>query len=120
MFVVNESTKAITLHRGDTGAVTITLTGYDFSNVTARAVFSVKNSGTTVKEEICQIDENNQFTVEFANEDTDYLSPGTYEYDVRVVIDPVYDDDGKIINGSEVMTPEDPIPVVVKRTVGTV
>ncbi len=120
MFVVDEDSKAITLHRGDTGELTVTLSGYDFSNVVARALFSLKRAGVVVKEQVYEIDENNQFVVEFANEDTDYVSPGAYEYDVRVVIDPEFDDDGNIVTGTVVRTPDDPLPVTIKRTVGLI
>lgn len=117
MFIVDEETRQITLHKGDTGEITFTINGYDFSSLNLRCVFSMKQSGVEVKEEIHELDENNQFTVEFINTDTDYLTPGSYEYDVTVVVDPVFDGTGKIIDGSVVRTLCDPIPVTIKRTV---
>lgn len=122
MFVADEETKVITLHAGDTGAVTFTLEGYDFSNVEAKAIFTLKMGGKDIiKEEYYDIDEDNQFCVEFANADTDFLSyKKSYEYDVRVVIEPVYDANGKIYDGIVVRTPEDPIQFIIKRTVGEI
>lgn len=120
MFIVDENSKKITLHRGDTGCITITLKGYSFSNVNAVALFTMKVNGNPVKEEVHQIDDNNQFVVEFKNPDTDGMGSVTGEYDVRVVIDPVFDANGVITDGDFVRTPNDPIPVEIRRTVGTV
>ena len=121
MFVVDAETKKITMHRGDTGSITFTVTGYDFTGHTVKALFSLKKakSGDVVKEQVYSLDSDNQFTVEFANSDTDHLTPGNYEYDVRVVIDPVMD--GSVItSGTVVRTPYDPIPVEIRRTVGEI
>ena len=122
MFVVDQETKKITMHRGDTGSITFTVTGYDFSDVTCKALFSLKKakSGEVVKDEVYSIGSSGQFTVEFSNEDTDYLAPGNYEYDVRVVINPTLDGNGKITSGDVVRTPYDPIPVEIRRTVGEI
>ena len=120
MFVVDETTKQITMHRGDTGTITFTLTGFDFSNVDAKAIFSMKRNDLQIKEEVHDIDEDNEFVVEFRNADTDGIDPGTYEYDIRIVIDPVYDQSGSVIDGEIVYTPEDPIAVNVKRTIGII
>ena len=120
MFEVDEESGQITLHRGDTGEVTFTITGYDLSNVNAVCLFSLKRNGVVAKEQVYDLDEDQQFVVEFLNEDTDYLDPGTYEYDVRLVIDPVYDTDGNLVNGAVVRTPRDPISVEVKRTIGLI
>lgn len=122
MFVVDAETKKITMHRGDTGSITFTVTGYDFSDVTCKALFSLKKakSGDVVKEQVYSLDSNNQFTVEFANSDTDHLVPGNYEYDVRVAINPTLDGNGKITSGDVVRTPYDPIPVEIRRTVGEI
>lgn len=108
------------MHRGDTGSITFTATGYDWSSVTAKALFSMRKKDQVIKEEIFDLPATGIFTVEFENEDTDYLQPGIYEYDVRVIINPVIDGTGKITDGTVVRTPWDPIPVEVRRTVGQV
>ena len=121
MFVVDAETKKITMHRGDTGSITFTVTGYDFSDVTCKALFTLKKvkGGDVVKEQAYTLGSNGQFTVSFANADTDYLTPGNYEYDVRLIVNPVMDGT-KIVSGTVVRTPYDPIPVEIRRTVGEV
>ena len=120
MFQVDSETKKITMHRGDTGEITVTLNGYDFSNVDCKALFTMKYGGETIKEDYYDIDENNQFVVEFTNPDTDIFTSANAEYDVRVIIDPVWDENGKIVNGTMVRTPDDPIACEIRRTVGIV
>lgn len=111
----------IELHRGDTGVIGITATGYDFGSAD-RALFTVKSpNGTVVKQGVYAL-ENNRFEVEFTNSDTDTLDSGDYEWDVRYVVDPIYDqeDPGTIIDGAAVATPNDPMPCVLRRTVGQI
>lgn len=120
MFEVDSNTKKITMHRGDTGSVTFTANGFDWSEVTAKAVFTMKKKDQTIKEVVSDLPASGEFTVEFENEDTDFLQPGVYEYDVRVVINPVLDGNGKITDGTVVRTPWDPIPVEIRRTVGQI
>ena len=119
MFYVDTDTKEITMHRGDTGSLTITFTGYDFTNVNACALFTLKHGSIEIIKEAHQIVDN-QIVIEFANADTDWVNPGVFEYDVRVVIDPVYDEDGIPTDGTVVRTPEDPISCTIKRTVGQI
>lgn len=119
MFTVDTTTKKIELHRGDTGKIGITATGYSFG-AADRAVFTLKGpDGSVVKEEI-HVMENNRFEVEFKNADTDYLEPGTYEWDVRYSVNAVYDAEGKVVDGQAVGTPEDPMAMVIRRTVGQI
>ena len=64
--------------------------------------------------------EDGAFTVGFANAETDYLTPGTYTYDVRYVINPYYDGEGKIVDGDQVITPKTPRNVILLATVGQI
>ena len=106
MFMVDPNTKTIRMHRGDTGSLTIRVTGYTYGE-DDRAVFTVKSpSGTVVMERVYPLAEN-AFVVTFANGDTDYLAAGNYKWDVRYVVDPTYVD-GKITDGPGVATPRDP------------
>lgn len=117
MFSVNGYT--IDLHRGDTGTIGITATGYTFGP-DDRAVFTVKDLyGNVVKQGIYALD-NNRFEVAFANGDTDQLETGLYEWDVRYVVNPVYDENDNIISGDAVATPKDPMDLRLRRTVGKI
>lgn len=109
----------INLHRGDTGTIGITATGYTFGP-NDRALFTVKDkNGTIVKQGIYPM-VNNRFEVPFLNGDTDYLDSGLYEWDVRYVVEPVYDEEGKIVDGDAVATPKDPMDLNLWRTVGQI
>ena len=55
MFTVNETTGKITMHRGDTGSLTFTFSGYDWTADDFRAMFSMKKNNQTVKEQITAI-----------------------------------------------------------------
>ena len=120
MFNVNPETKTITMHRGDTGEVTIRVSGYTYGE-DDRALFCVKdqNGGEVIKRVYEMTD--NAFVVEFANADTDYLSPGSYKWDVRYVVDPQYDPvSGEIIDGDGVGTPGSPFQLIILSTVGQI
>lgn len=117
MFQVKGTT--ITMSRGDTGAVTITATGYNFGT-NDRAIFSVKNArGTVILQKAFEM-ENNSFTMSFLNADTDTQTPGNFTWDVRYVINPYYDDGNNIIDGDQVITPNEPMRLILLATVGDV
>ena len=103
MFQVEDYT--INMTCGDTGAIDIHAVGYEFAS-NDRAMFAVRNrDGIVVKQGVYEI-MNGVFTVYFQNDETDHLPAGEYFYDVRYVINPYYDSDGKIINGDQVITPK--------------
>ena len=109
----------IDMHRGDTGAITIRATGYAFGP-NDRALFTVRNQqGTIVKQGVYAM-ENNAFVVHFLNAETDYLDRGTYEWDVRYIVNPIFDSDNNIIDGDAVSTPKDPMELNLRRTVGQI
>ena len=115
----------INLSRGDTGALvvnaTATLNGepYTFS-ADDRALFSIKSgNGEIIMQKAYEMTDNS-FTVYFLNQDTDSLSPGAYSWDVRYIINPYYDDDGKIIDGDQVITPKAPMNMTLLTVVGDV
>ena len=115
----------IRLSRGDTGAMkikaTATLNGEPFTfGPNDRALFSIKNGqGEIVKEKVAAM-ENNEFTVYFLNADTDNLSPTNYSWDVRYIINPYYDANGRIIDGDQVITPKEPMSMNLLTVVGDV
>lgn len=115
----------ITLSRGDTGALRITATatldGQPFTfGEDDRALFSIKNGqGEIVKEKVAAM-ENNSFVVYFLNADTESLSPSNYQWDVRYVIHPYYDSEGRIIDGDQVITPKTPQTMTILTVVGDI
>lgn len=118
MFQVDGST--ITMSRGDTGSVVFKATGHTFA-AEDRALFTMKSpEGTVVKQEAYPIDSGGVFTVYFLNAETDYLAPGSYTYDVRYVIGPIYDEEGNIVDGDQVITPKLPQPLILLATVGNI
>ena len=120
MFEVDPTTKKITMHAGDTGAVIYHITGYDLRGEDARIVWTMKNTkGIVVKSGVYTPDEN-EIRVEFANADTDTLDPGTYIYDLRIVIDPEFDTEGNLVDGTDVNTPISPLYVEILETVGDI
>lgn len=132
MFDVTGSKEAgytIELSRGDTGAIrfkaNVTFKGdetgrtYTFGE-RDRAVFSIKSSnGTVVKEKISGFTDN-KFVVIFHNPDTDQLANGSYTWDVRYVINPYYDESGRIIDGDQVVTAKSPAPMNLLNVVGDI
>ena len=115
----------ISLSRGDTGGMkvkaTATLNGEPFTfSEDDRALFSIKNAqGETIKEKVAPL-VNNDFMVYFLNADTDSISPGTYSWDVRYIIHPYYDANGRIIDGDQVITPKEPMTMNLLTVVGDV
>ena len=84
-------------------------------------VFTGRGTNTPgiIMQKICPM-ENNAFTVVFLNADTDSLSPGSYSWDVRYVINPYYDDSGKMVDGDQVLTPRTPMSMNLLTVVGDV
>ena len=118
MFSVDPVTKQITMHRGDTGSVVYHFTGYEFQS-DDRVLWTMKSSnGTIVKEEVL-VPSDQSVVVEFLNADTDMLQPGQYNYDIRIVIDPVYES-GRLVDGTIVTTPESPLNITLLGTVGQI
>ena len=73
-----------------------------------------------MKEKVSEI-VNNQFVVVFRNPDTDQLTAGTnYSWDVRYIINPYYDESGRIVNGDQVLTPTTPQSMNLLSVVGDV
>lgn len=97
MFEINARTKEITMHKGDTGTLTVNATPVGFSfTENDRAIFTVKRSSTEVMRQELEI-EDNAVVIEFANSDTDGLRADTYRWDIRFVINPTLDEDGHVV-----------------------
>lgn len=121
----NVTDYTISLSRGDTGALKVTadatLGGEPFTfGADDRALFSIKNAnGEIIMQKVCPMIDN-AFTVYFLNADTDSLSPGTYSWDVRYVINPYYDASGKLVDGDQVITPKAPMSMNLLTVVGDI
>ena len=115
----------IKLSQGDTGALKVTaeatLNGEPFTfGSDDRALFSIKNAlGEIVFQRAYEMTDN-VFTVYFLNADTDNLSPTSYSWDVRYIINPYYDANGRIIDGDQVITPKEPMSMNLLTVVGDV
>lgn len=64
--------------------------------------------------------ERNTFTVTFYNSDTDQVTPGGYSWDVRYVINPYYDEDGALVDGDQIITPNNPMNIQLLTVVGDI
>ena len=121
----------ITLTKGDTGSVKIRanklvdeegeeVEPFPF-NPQDRCVFTIKNAvGAEIRRIQAELDEEGAFVVQFTNSDTENLPAGNYPWDVRYVINPYYDESGRIVNGDQVITPRDPMTMTLKNPVGEV
>ena len=99
---------SIELSRGDTGAMRIhaTATRKDTGEAFTfgerdRAVFSIKNGSSLVRQKAYPMI-NNAFVVVFTNQDTEALAPGNgYTWDVRYLINPYYVDEAPGLSPGE-------------------
>lgn len=114
MFDVNESTMAVTMHQGDTGAYTVTLEledGEEFVDGDV-AIYEVWQGGTRLvhREFNLQPDEptyteygDGVFLIYFRNSDTDTWTPGAYQTEIRVSLNPIRSS-GAVVDGDTVRT----------------
>lgn len=114
MFDVNESTMAVTLHKGDTGAYTVTIElddGEEFVDGDV-AIYEVWQ-GTNMlihREFNLQPDEptyteygDGVFLIAFRNSDTDTWATGSYNTEIRVSLNPIRSS-GAVVDGDTVRT----------------
>ena len=112
----------IYINRGNTGAIRIKASGYDFTEedesdptvVADKCVFKLKApDGTIVKEVIASIADG-AFSVAFVRNDTINLAPGDGDlWSITYYIHPYYQD-GQIVNGDIVYTPtKEPMPFTI-------
>lgn len=91
--------RRLIIPRGDTGFFALPLTGHLHN--TGVAVFDIFDplTKTTVLEKEVPLDLNTQeIKVELKHEDTVNLEAKKYRWDIRIYVNPVRDDDDKIIN----------------------
>lgn len=111
---IDPNTSAITMHKGDTGAYWVQLgkiNGDEFVQGDV-AIFEVKQ-GLTVKihreyelqpENPTDIElGDGKFLIAFRNSDTDSWASGTYQTEIRVVLNPIRSN-GQVVDGDTVRT----------------
>lgn len=117
---IDENTMAVTMHKGDTGAYTVTIELEDNEDFVDGdvAIYEVWQGSTRKihREFNLQPDEptyteygDGVFLVAFRNSDTDRWDPGTYNTEIRVSLNPIRSS-GKVVDGNTVRT-------VVKSTI---
>ena len=102
------------------GRVTFTYSSLGWD--TNPATYGITVTGTAIAGDVIVVDygKANKFPVVFYNHDTDNLSPGSYTWDVRYVIHPYYDDNGRIVDGNQVITPNAPMSMNLLTVVGEI
>ena len=97
-FVFDKTTGNVRMYAGDTGSFKVHISrknGESWPD-TARLLYTVTNgSGEIVIQRLYRLDDqwdlgDGKFLVEFHNDDTDDLTPGTYSVEMRVDLDPVW------------------------------
>lgn len=97
MFKLDRETGAITLPRGDTMTLHVTLRDKELPAGT-KAVFGVRTTGNRSRNLLMKAFDvvNNQCNIRLANQDTRELSVGVHAWDLRIVVDPEVNQDGTV------------------------
>ena len=109
MFTIDPNTSAITMHKGDTGAyyATFTRSSGEAFGENDRAIYTVKQGSTVKIEREYALDDdelgNGKILIAFRNSDTDTWAAGSYNTEIRIVINPVRSG-GQIVDGDVVRT----------------
>ena len=98
MFQCDLNSFAITMHRGDTGAVKVSATrasGEDWTE-DDRLIFTVKSGSEIKLQRFYRLDDddglgNGVVEIQFHNNDTDTWENGTYDTELRYVVNPYWD-----------------------------
>lgn len=119
MFELNGT--RIRLTQGDTGILTITAKESDHVFTEAdKAVFTArKQSGALLVEMMLQPEADGRVQIPFASDLSDNWKPGDYKWDIRYVIDAVIEN-GRVVDGREVITPMTPGTLTIVEAVGRV
>lgn len=118
MFEINGT--RITITSGDTALLTITATGEKLTKGD-RAVFTVRReNGGLLMEKVAIPDEENRIRIPFLNSETEKWKEGNYNWDVRYVLGALTDDQGRVTDGDEVLTPIKPGELTVIKAVGRI
>lgn len=111
--------RTIRVSRGDTGVIRFLAEGIELTD-NDLCVFTIRRkSGGTAMEKVVAPEEN-AYYIPFTNEETERFPVDDYEWDIRVVLDVVKDDAGRVTGGREVLTPWAPGVFKVVKVVGNV
>lgn len=114
------SGQSIQISAGDTGVIRFDVEGARLTDKD-RAVFTVKTrSGQTMIRKIIKPEKETEFMVPFVNVDTEQMEPGTYEWDIRIVLKAKLGANGDVVDGEIISTPYSPGQFTVLRVVGSV
>lgn len=87
--------------RGDTGSLSVPLLSINTQGANLIAVFSIFNSFERIFQKEIQV-EGNTLEFNFTTEETKDLPVGMYNWDIKIYVNPQYNDNGLLINGDEV------------------
>ena len=110
----------ISISAGDTGIIRMPVEGAKLADKD-RAVFTVKNkTGTIMIHKVIKPENAGEFVIPFVNADTEGMTPGNYEWDVRIVLNAKIGAGGDVVDGGTIATPFPPGQFTVCRVVGSV
>lgn len=95
-FSYNEETNKITLEPGDTGSFTVNVDWPRFEGEIALVLGVCNKDGEDVILKSWSVVDG-MVAVELCNHDTRDLEPGNYKWQLRIVTDPEYDENGNVI-----------------------
>ena len=110
MFTFDPNSSSITMHRGDTGAYYVQLnrsSGKAFDEGDVALYTVMQGTKKMIEREFPLNDDegygNGRFLIAFRNSDTDTWANGTYNTEIRVVLNPIRSD-GAVVDGDTVRT----------------
>lgn len=111
----------IRLTQGDTGILTINAKASEHVFTDAdKAVFTArKQSGSLLVEMVLQPEADGRVQIPFTSDLSDGWKPGDYKWDIRYVIGAVMEN-GRVVDGAEVITPMTPGTLTIVEAVGRV
>lgn len=111
----------VRLTQGDTGILTILAKETDHVFTDAdKAVLTIRRpNGSLMLETVLQPEADGKVQIPFTNDLTDGWKVGDYVWDIRYVIKAVIEE-GKIVDGAQVITPMAPGAFTVVKAVGKV
>lgn len=118
MFKVNGG--LIQISAGDTGIIRMPVEGATLGDKD-RAVLTVKDkNGKTLIRKVAKPESESEFVLPLVNADTENMTPGNYEWDIRIVLGAKIGSGGDVVDGDTIATPFPPGQFTVLKVVGSV